>query len=348
MNAGLKKGILEVLRQRGETAEDLGFDRLKGDGSRRIFWRITVQGSGFSLIAMCNPPYDAAIRRENHAYLMIGRHLRQRGALLPRIFHFDLEGGWFIMEDMGRVSLQEFVSSGKDPLPVYERVVDHLFRMQIRGAAGFDPKWCCQTERYDRTVMLKQEAHYFRDAFLGRYLGLKGAWSGLEGAFSRLAEGASMADSAFFLHRDFQSRNIMLSGDRVGIIDWQGGRLGPLGYDLASLVIDPYPSLSRAQRVHVYRQYLDLIREHDPAWAGPFERCFPYLAIQRNLQILGAFSFLTVVMNKAHFEAYIPTALETLDDLLHLIEDDPLSPLRDLVRDLRRSEKILDMARQGG
>ena len=347
MNSELKTAILAFLEQGDQTTEDLSFERLPGDGSRRIFWRIRSQRSETSLIAMSNPPADGAARRENLAYLMIGRHLRSKGAPLPEIHRWDLEKGWFIMEDMGQMNLQDLVSSGDDPLPVYEKVLDHLFQLQIEGAAGFDPAWSCQTERYDRSVMLKYEADYFRDAFLCHYLGLKGDWSELEAAFSHLAESASKADCGFFLHRDFQSRNIMLSKGNVGFIDWQGGRLGPLGYDLASLIIDPYTRLSQLQQTQIYQRYLGLIKAHNPAWVEPFETYYPYLAIQRNLQILGAFSYLTMVMNKTYFEAYIPKALKTLDVLLHHVRNQEISHLRDLIAGLRAHKKILDMTVSG-
>ena len=340
----LKRFVLEFLKQRNQAAEDLSFERLPGDGSRRIFWRITSQRSNISFIAMANPPADDAARRENYAYFMIGRHLRRKGVPIPEIHWYDLEKGWFIMEDMGYTNLQDLTASGDDPLPVYEKVLEHLFRMQTEGATDFDPAWCCQTEKYDRTVMLKYEAGYFGDAFLCRYLGLKQDWPELEAAFSHLAEKASKAGCGFFLHRDFQSRNIMLSNGNVGIIDWQGGRLGPLGYDLASLIIDPYTCLTREQKTEVYHRYLALIREHNPEWVESFERYYPYLAIQRNLQILGAFSYLTKVMNKTYFEAYIPEALRTLDGLLNYVHDKKISRLRDLIAGLRSHKKILDIA----
>ncbi|MFH1950429.1 MAG: phosphotransferase [Pseudomonadota bacterium] len=348
MNPDLREYVLKYLREEGCTIEDVTFQQLPGDGSRRVFWRITAERPDISFVAMANPPADNTIRRENRAYLMIGRHLRSKGAPLPEIYRHDSEKGWFIMEDMGQKNLQDLVSSGDDPLPTYEKVVNHLFRLQTEGANDFDPSWCCQTERYDPTVMLKYEAHYFRDAFLGRYLGLKAEWPELEPAFGHLAETASKADCSFFLHRDFQSRNIMLSDGNIGFVDWQGGRLGPLGYDLASLIIDPYTRLSGELKRNVYEQYMALITEHHPALEESVEKYYPYLAIQRNLQILGAFSYLTVVMKKTYFETYIPDALKSLDDLLHHVHDQEIAPLRDLVTGLRSHKKILDIPGRGG
>jgi len=348
MNPELRTALLRSLKERGHSPDQAEFQRLAGDGSRRIFWRVAIQEAGTSLIAMSNPPDDPAVRRENLAYLNIGTHLRQRGVPLPEIYRYDLTSGWFIMEDLGHINLQDAANSGDDALPLYEKVLERLFRLQVDGAAGFDPSWCCQTGQYDRTVMLRYEADYFKSAFLCRYLGLSADEPDLDPGFRHLAETASRADAGFFLHRDFQSRNIMISNGDIGFVDWQGGRLGPLAYDLASLIIDPYTRLSPAQQKTIYDRYLDLIKGHNPTWTRAFEKHYPYLAIQRNLQILGAFAYLTQVMNKPCFEAYIPAALHTLDGLLRWVRDREVSPLRDLVTRVKDHKKILDIPGRAG
>jgi len=337
MDIKIKEFILDFLRDRNHATESVKFYLVPGDGSKRVFWRITLSVPKSSYIAMANTPFDQTSRRENFAFIMIGKHLHQKGIAIPEIYQHDLKRGLFIMEDMGTISLQQYISSIENPLPIYEKVLEHLFRLQIEGTEDFDTAWCNQTERYDRTVMRQYEADYFKDAYLCGYLGLKKEWPELETAFDHLAETASRANTRFFLHRDFQSRNIIISNDNIGIIDWQGGRLGPLGYDLASLLIDPYAELSPKQREDVYQRYIYLIKEHNSTWIDSFESYYPYLAIQRNLQILGAFSFLTKIMKKQYFEAYIPPALKTLYDQLHQINNPKLSPLRDLITDLQAS-----------
>ncbi len=322
----------------GETA--VSFDQLQGDGSPRVFWRINGLKSKRSFIAMANPPVTEALDRENRAYLAIARHLGQKEIPLPAIHQYDLGKGWFIMEDLGHTNLQDVVLAGKDPVPVYDKVLAHLFRMQVKGGEGFDPTWCCQTERYDRTVMQQYEAHYFRDAFLVGFLGYEPSWPGLEAAFDHLADLASRAEAGFFIHRDFQSRNIMVMDQKIGIIDWQGGRFGPLAYDLASLLVDPYVRLSGHQKQKIYNAYIALVKDRNPAWVAPFERDYPYLAIQRNLQILGAFSFLSKVMKKTYFEAYIPHALKSLGSLLEKVSDHGLNPLKRLVSEINLSDNL--------
>ena len=124
----------------------------------------------------------------------------------------------------------------------------------------------------------------------------------LETAFAHLAEKASRADGRFFMHRDFQSRNIMVKGESIGIIDWQGGRLGPLGYDLSSILCDPYVRLSLSRKRELYDAYLNLLKEHNScmgrASSNGTTRTWRFNA---SLQILGAFSFLSKVMQEDLF-----------------------------------------------
>jgi N-acetylmuramate 1-kinase len=308
---------------------------LPADGSRRAFFRIRPRHAPLSLIAVENPPTTSFFRRENVAYLEIGDHLRRRGVPVPEILDRDLDRGWFLVEDLGETRLQDAMSSGIGFGGLAEEVLEALFHMQTQGAVGFDPAWCCQTARYDRGLMRRYESDYFREAFLEGYLALDRVRDELEGPFEHLSAMASGADAGFFLHRDFQSRNIMAGDRKPGFVDWQGGRLGPLGYDLASFLIDPYLGLSEVEQKRLYTCYVDRLRDHDPTRVGRFEQTYPYLTLQRNLQVLGAFAFLSRVREKPFFEAFIPRAGRTLQRLLASLGDPRLRPLRDVVEETR-------------
>ncbi|MBN1850466.1 MAG: phosphotransferase [Deltaproteobacteria bacterium] len=308
---------------------------LVGDGSTRTFHRITPMKQDCpSFVVVANTPTHIWLKRENIAYLMIGNHLFNKGLPIPRIYRFDLSNGWFIIEDAGTRHFQEEATGRVDRVPLYERVLEILFRLQIEGAQGFNTEWCWQTERYDETVMHRYESDYFRSAFLCNYLGMNQDWSYLEEAFGHLASMASMADNHHFLHRDFQSRNIMVSEHKISIIDWQGSRLGPLAYDVASILIDPYVDLRERERDQIFQHYLLLIKDHQPTWLKRFEKYYPYLAIQRNLQILGAFAYLSKARQKTSFEVYIPSALKTLRYLLEVCNDKRLNTLKELAGSL--------------
>jgi aminoglycoside/choline kinase family phosphotransferase len=332
----LENFISAFFNDMGIDGKGLHIMKVPADGSCRIFWRLIPKNSDRSFILMSNTPVDVPSRRENFAYLKIGRHLYQKGVPVPEIYSFSLDRGWFIMEDFGSITLQKMLFEGKgDIIAVYEEVLKHLIRLQIEGVKDFDPAWCCETESYDRHVMRHRESDYFKDAFLRLYLGLEGECPGLENAFNYLADIASKADGRFLIHRDFQSRNIMITKGGIGIVDWQGARLGPLAYDLSSLIIDPYTDLSPQERIQLYDRYMVLLGEYDSEMASEVETYYPYLAIQRGLQILGAFSYLTEMKQKSYFKSYIPRALRTLQDLLQQVSDPELISLRQIVGSVR-------------
>ena len=283
---------------------------------------------------MENIPRNVSLEKENLSYLKIGNHLYKKGLPVPEIYDFDLKKGLFILEDLGDTNLQQVVSSLDDPIKPYEQILEILFKLQVEGASGFDPNHCYQTKRYDRYVMRRYESEYFRDSFLINYLGINKDLTGLEMTFDFLASKASCSESNFFLHRDFQSRNIMICNGKISLLDWQGARLGPLAYDLASLIIDPYTSLSHVVKRKIYESYFLLLKGNKSVDASSVEESFPYLAIQRNLQILGAFAYLSKIRKKSYFEAFIPIALDSLNNLLSEFSDNHLSPLREILNDI--------------
>ncbi|MDB9822164.1 phosphotransferase [Deltaproteobacteria bacterium] len=339
INSPINEFINSFLKDKGLPFKEAKHFTLAGDGSKRHFIRISPLSSGPDFVVMENYPANEYLKKENLAYLMIGKHLFKKGLPVPEIYRFDLTNGWFIMEDMGDKNLQDKILKNRNRIVIYEKVLDILFRLQIEGLQSFDTGWCCQTKSYNQLVMRRYETDYFRDSFLSNYLKIKNDWPELEAPFDYLSSTASDADNQHLMHRDFQSRNIMPNNDQPGILDWQGARLGPLSYDLASLLIDPYVDLAYDDKNHIYMQYLSLLKSYRSAWIDPFERYFPYIAILRNLQILGAFSFLAKVQGKTYFEDYITPALKSLHLLLDELADPKLSSLRDLVHSLVMDER---------
>lgn len=313
---------------------DLSWLCLAGDGSERFFWRV---GRGEKTqVAVDGSNLEHERLPENRSFLLIGRHLRAQGLPVPRILAHQAEEGLFIVEDLGDDLLSLTAKSKKtgQRLKLYQAVIDVLIRLQREGADGFDPSWCCQTPVYDQEMILAHEAGYFVRAFAQEYCGQIPDTDRLAGEMARLAERAAAARPRLFLHRDFQSRNIILQADRVRIIDFQAGRLGPPGYDLASLLIDPYVGLSQEEQEGLLDYYLRGTGLEEER----FRRDYSYLALCRNLQMLGAFGYLTRVKGRAGFDEHIPSALANLRGLLARCEFDSFPALRALVAGLRPEE----------
>ena len=206
--------------------------------------------------------------------------------------------------------------------------------MQISGSVRFDRKWCWDSQRYDKKLMLEKESGYFMQAFCQDLLGIKKFSAKLTDEFKQLASRAARQPAVYFLHRDFQSRNLMVFDGEIRIIDFQGGRLGPLGYDLASLLLDPYAQIP----AEVQQELLDHYLEHLCTYGLDdlaFLKGYPSLALQRNLQILGAFAFLSNQKQKVFFKQFIPPATLSLRHQLAAPEADDYPHL------LKLTEKIL-------
>ena len=300
---------------------------LQGDGSDRRWFRL--QADGRRLIMA-----DHGIRDGNEAqhevdtFIAIGTHLYQKGAAVPRIILHDNFSGLVFLEDLGDMHLQQQYRrcDQKDAIALYRRVIDDWLDMALSGLKGFHPAWTCQTERYDRWVIIEKECRYFVDAFVQNYLGLTIDFESLAADFNRLADLIQRYEITGFMHRDLQSRNIMIKDGRPWFIDFQGGRPGPLQYDLASLLIDPYTALPWDIQDRLATQTAQIVSQRTGIAEQMFLKGYNVCAVSRNLQILGAFAFLSQVKGKHQFETHIPTAVKSLhfrltNQMINLLPD---------------------------
>ncbi len=311
------------------------WQHLDGDGSDRRWYRF--RSGEQSLVAADHGLKSTPKPSEIDSFVAIGRYLEGCMIPVPRIYRFDLFSGWVFMEDVGDTHLQTIVRQSEDPdaAALYRRILDILIRFSMDGIQGFDSNWTCQSAAYDRPLILERECAYFVDAFLNGYLGLDVSVRDFASDFDVLAEGALSGAFTGLMHRDFQSRNIMIHLGQPRIIDFQGARRGPLQYDIASLLIDPYTELSEPLQDELFEYALSRISEKTDVTPDRFKRCYACCRITRNLQMLGAFGHLTRVKGKLHFERYIPAALRTLKRNLSKLELPGVSRLKKAVDNLK-------------
>ena len=180
-------------------------------------------------------------------------------------------------------------------------------------------------------MILEKECRYFVDAFLNGHLNLSVGYDLLEPEFESLAVGALEHACIGFMHRDLQSRNIMVKGDKFYFIDFQAGRRGPVQYDLASLLLDPYVDLPQSLQAGLLEDATGLMVRRCGIDPDRFRHSYRYCALARNLQILGAFGFLYRVKGKSRFEAYIRPAVRSLHRLLTRMPVSEFRVLREIV-----------------
>ncbi|MDY6953780.1 MAG: phosphotransferase, partial [Thermodesulfobacteriota bacterium] len=293
-----------------------------------------ASGKETSLVIADHGPPSGESVCEADAFFAIGRHLHSKGVAVPCIYGYDRPSGLLALEDLGDLHLQALVRGTQDRQKVlasYHHVIDLLVLMGLEGAKGFDPAFAYETPEYDKNLILTKESRYFVDAFVNGYMGLGMAIDDLKQEFELLAD-MSLSNSLIgFMHRDFQSRNIMIKENRCYAIDFQGGRLGPLAYDIASLLIDPYVALPQTLQKDLLTYYITRLQAFVALDPLDFLHTYTYCAINRNLQILGAFAFLGKERGKEAFRQYIPQAVGSLKRQLHQIGPEACTQLRRIV-----------------
>ncbi|MCD4754966.1 MAG: phosphotransferase, partial [Deltaproteobacteria bacterium] len=314
---------------------------LSSDGSDRRFFKIRWKDK--PAVAIEPAPGDIGTF-ETYSYVDIGNHLARVGIPVPKIYDFNKDTGVIVVEYLGDRHLQTeilaLISQNKwsQVKGLYRQALSMLAKMQVCGCRGFNRKWCYNSEYYDSKLAREREAFYFLQSFVEGLMGF-GKTLELEDELTRLALQVDLIDNKeYFLHRDFQSRNILVWNGALRIIDFQGGRLGPLGYDVAALLLDPYVALPENIWSELLEFYLDELDSLNIALdKAVFEREFYLLALFRTMQALGAYSYLYLIKRKGFFKAYISPAFSNLKTLLVRKDFEELDKLKLLVADI--SEK---------
>lgn len=285
---------------------------LHGDGSQRSFYRVITATS--TLVVVWSPLGDEGFPNENDSYVYMGRHLNSKGVPVPKIYAYGRSEGLILVEDLGSMHLQDAVRSAKGEVKeLYRQATDVLIHLQVDASEDLDTSYCFETPLYDPPFVIDRELKYFHERFLVQALGLEVSWDQLEPEFSLLAwRAAGEVRVLVFLHRDFQSRNLMLRDNVIHLIDFQGARLGPPQYDLAALLLDPYVALPHSLQERLLAEHTRRLSELGGISAEEFLEGYPHVALCRNLQILAAFAFLTRVKGRSRFARYIVPAWKQL------------------------------------
>ena len=211
------------LKKQGIEGRTLSWVKLKGDGSDRILYRLSCPKGSFILAVNEHPPANDAGVSENDSFYYICHHLKAKGIGTPEIYEYREDRGWFILEDIGDVHLQdEALKLKHDPFKLeelYKKVLAILPLIQVTCAQGFDAGKVHNLS-YDTHFVRTWESGYFYHSFLKGYLNLTISEDLLKDEFNELAEKLSTVESSFFLYRDFQSKNIMIKEKQI-LFYWQ-------------------------------------------------------------------------------------------------------------------------------
>jgi len=279
------------------------------DASFRRYFR-AWRADGATRIVMDAPPDKEDIA----PYLRVTRLLSDCEVHVPEVEAADAVRGLVLLEDLGTTQVLSQLRSGGDADAIYGQALDALVRIQVRGERG-----ALQLPHYDREVLLR-EMQLMPDWFLQRHLQRAPveATTALLTATMEFLVDEILRQPVVLVHRDYHSRNLMITTDRnPGIIDFQDALAGPIGYDLVSLLKDCYIGWPRARVERWVEGYrVRLLREGRAigADAAEFLRWFDLVGLQRHIKVLGIFARLWYRDGKIGYLGDLPLTLEYVRD----------------------------------
>ncbi len=295
---------------------------LPPSGSSRQYFRL---GAGdMTVIAAFNPnPH------ENRAFLKLTSCFLKLDLPVPRILAEDTDAHCYLLTDLGDTTLfsllphqQNVGAFNKEIMALYKKAISFLPAFQLDSVKEIDFSICYPRHAFDRHSMM-WDLNYFKYYFL-KISGIQFDEQLLEDDFERFTSRLEEYPSEAFMYRDFQSRNIMIVDGQPYFIDYQGGRKGPPGYDIASLLFDAKANIPFHQREELLEFYMDRLAEKTPLDRASFRRSFYDLVVMRILQALGTYGFRGGVEKKPLFLQSVPYALKNLSwmDDQRLLPDD--------------------------
>lgn len=283
---------------------------------RRIY---RVRDASMCLIGVVNP-----VREENDSFVSFARYFLRMGLPVPAIHHYDAARHVYLEDDLGDTTLFDFLHTERTrtgelfPSTVeshYQAALDNLLRFQVECASGFDFTRC-----YPETDLLPGtfagDCAAFGTDLVTRLLPDFDITS-LTKDFVTLIDFLEDAEDQFFVYRDFQSRNIMLSSGKPFFIDFQSGRKGPLQYDVVSLLYQSSTKIPSEARQRLVQHYLAQASSYHALDHEAFYRFYSGFIVCRMLQVLGVYGRQGLGAGKRYFADSIPAAVETLSQELH-------------------------------
>lgn len=287
---------------------------LPSSGSNRRYFR--MEGNKRTVIGTLG-----SCKEENQAFIAIAMHFRKQGLSVPEVFCHSKDFSCYLQQDLGDVTLYNAVETGrsKGSYDVKEKALLHkameaLPALQFKGADKLDFSVCYPQPDFDAR-MVSFDLNYFKYCFL-KATGLEFSEIQLENDFQKLSEILLHNASETFLYRDFQARNVMLVNGEPYFIDFQGGRKGPVYYDVASFVWQARANYSEELKEELIQTYLGALKQFIPVDENQFHRQLRHFVLFRTLQVLGAYGFRGYFEKKPHFLRSVPFAIDNLRKLL--------------------------------
>lgn len=290
-------------------------EAIPGDASFRKYYRLNLENESFIVM-------DSSLDKESmYPFIDISVRLLKAKVEVPRILSQNIQEGFLLLTDLGTQHLADMLSPMSVKL-LYMKGVSEIIKMQNIDTEGMDV--------YDRDFF-HSEMNLMEEWYLRQHKSTfltEEELQSLDNILNIILDEVFSQPQGLFVHRDFHSRNIMLVKGKLFIIDYQDAKVGPLTYDLVSILKDVYVEYDSELINEMALEFKELkgldVSDEE------FFRWFDFMALQRHLKILGIFSRLNIRDKKSRYLEDIPLTLKYILEVCD--KYDELKPLAKLLR----------------
>ncbi len=285
---------------------------LAGDASDRRYYRVScrIEGVDRTWVLMSWEPFD----KNNYPFLSVLSHFAKHGVQVPEVIAFAEKEGLVLLEDLGDLTLErKFWESQESTLSMefYKKAIDELIKIHFHATADrsdclafkvqFDTDKFLWEMNYGRTNLLDGINKFDFSEAVGREI---------TQIFTHICERLHQEEK-YLAHRDYHARNLMIKLDEVRVIDFQDARLGPIQYDLVSLLQDSYVDIKDDMAQELIEYYLAVAEGFLPKnfSRDHFNEIYEIQVIQRCFKACGSFSSFYNQRQDTRYLKYIPHAL---------------------------------------
>lgn len=305
-------------------------EQLKGAGSNRRYYRLGAVGRPTAIGVI------GTSARENCAFLGMASAFARQQLPVPQVYAHSADEMCYLQEDLGTLSLFDFLHHGResggryntDEEAMLHRVVAQLPAFHLRADLPEVYRLSFPMPSMDERSV-RFDLNYFKYCFL-KLSGLEFDELALEDDFDRLCHRLLSIQPCGFQYRDFQARNVMLTDGQPRFIDFQGGRRGPLHYDVASFLWQASARYSHELRQRLLSTYLEALSALTAVDAAQFRSDLDQMVLFRCLQVLGAYGYRGLWEGKSHFVESIAPGLRNLCQAASVPSCDEFPYLRSL------------------
>lgn len=335
---------LEALCVKHFGTQPIHIEKLPLSGSSREYYKVVIDD--YTTIIGTHG-YEI---RENKAFISFAQSLHSAGLPVPKVLAVSDDSKWYLQSFIEGDTLFDILekhrindgSPDNFTIELYKKVIAQLPKFQVIGAKHIDFSKCYPRERFDRQS-IRWDLNYFKYYFLKTTHTVFDEQL-LENDFVTLCDYLCEAPSDYFMYRDFQSRNIIITPDgKPYFVDFQGGRYGALQYDIASLLYDGKAAIPPELRIELLDCYIVELKKYLDFDEQKFREMFAAFAYVRIMQACGSYGYRGFLENKPHFLNSIPPAMRNLG---YLLDNHPfpikVPYLESYLRGLSQNEELLN------